>query len=143
MTNKENTLSQLKEKGHRFSVMRNFVLDTLNKNHEPLSASDFQRLLKDKKISANKTTLYRELNLLKKEGIVLEIQLTGNKRWYELASRNHHHHIICIKCDKVKDFVECGSKNIISKVLKQTPDFAEITNHTFDFFGLCKSCVKK
>ncbi len=143
MAEEKGILLKLKKRGHRFSAMRNFVLNSLSKNDKPLSASDFQKLLKKNKISANKTTLYRELNLLKKEGIILEIQLTGNKRWYELASRNHHHHIVCIKCDKVKDFIECGSKNIISKVLKQTPDFAEITNHTFDFFGLCKSCVKK
>jgi Fur family transcriptional regulator, zinc uptake regulator len=143
MVNQKHILLQLKEKGHRFSAMRNFILDSLSRNNKPLSAPDFQELLKKNEIFANKTTLYRELNLLKKEKIILEIQLTGNKRWYELASRNHHHHIVCIKCDKVKDFIECGSKNIISKVLKQTPDFAEITNHTFDFFGLCKSCVNK
>ena len=143
MDNLINTLSQLKNKGYRFSSVRNVILESLSKNKKPLSVFDFQRLLKVKKLNVNKTTVYRELKSLKKESIILELQLKGSKRWYELAEREHHHHIICVKCDKVEDFAGCDSKNLIDKALKQAPDFAEITNHTVDFFGLCKSCAKK
>ena len=143
MNNLKDTLLKLKNRGYRFSAVRNFILDSLSKNDKPLSVSDLQKLIKKEKLSANKTTIYRELNFLRKEEIILEIQLKGNKRWYELASRNHHHHIICVKCDKVEDFEDCDSKNLINKALKQAPDFAEIINHTVDFFGLCKSCAKK
>jgi len=143
MKNIETISSQLRNKGYRFSAVRNVILTSLDNNKKPLSVFDLQKFLKEKKLSVNKTTVYRELNSLKKEGIVLEIQLKGNKRWYELAERDHHHHIICTNCDKVEDFEGCESKNLINKALKQAPDFAEITNHTVDFFGLCKSCAKK
>ena len=143
MDNLKNTLLKLKNKGYRFSEVRNLILTSLDNNKRPLSVTDFQQSLKLKKVSANKTTIYRELDSLKKEGIILELQLKGNKRWYELSSRDHHHHIICVDCDKVEDFAGCDSKNLINKALKQAPDFAEITNHTVDFFGLCKSCAKK
>ena len=101
MDNLKNTLIQLKGKGYRFSAVRNLILTSLDDNKRPLSVSDFQQSLKLEKISANKTTIYRELDSLKKEGIILELQLKGNKRWYELSSRDHHHHIICVDCDKV------------------------------------------
>ena len=143
MDNLKNTLLKLKNKGYRFSEVRNLILTSLDNNKRPLSVTDFQQSLKLKKVSANKTTIYRELDSLKKEGIILELQLKGNKRWYELSSRDHHHHIICVDCDKVEDFAGCDSKNLVNKALKQAPDFAEITNHTVDFFGLCKSCAKK
>ena len=143
MDNLKNTLLKLKRKGYRFSEVRNCILTSLGNNKRPLSVFDLQKFLKAKKIVVNKTTVYRELNSLKKERVVLEIQLKDNKRWYELASRDHHHHIICTKCDKVEDFAGCDSKNLINKALKQAPDFAEITNHTVDFLGLCKSCAKK
>jgi Fe2+ or Zn2+ uptake regulation protein len=143
MNKLNDALSQLRNKGYRSSAVRNFILDSLDKNDKPLSVPDLQKLIKKEKLSANKVTVYRELNFLKKEGIILEIQLKGDKRWYELAAREHHHHIICIDCDKVKDFIGCDSKNLINKVLEQAPDFAEITSHNFDFFGLCKSCAKK
>jgi Fe2+ or Zn2+ uptake regulation protein len=143
MKSLDNTLSKLKSKGYRFSAVRNIILISLDNNKRPLSVFDLQKLLKVRKLSVNKTTVYRELNSLKKEGIILELQLKDNKRWYELSSRDHHHHIICTNCDKVEDFDECDSENLINKALKQAPDFAKITNHTVDFFGLCKSCAKK
>ena len=143
MSNLNNVLLKLKNKGYRFSAVRNIILTSLDNNKRPLSVFDLQQSLKLKKISANKTTIYRELDSLKKEGIILELQLRGNKRWYELASRDHHHHVICINCDKVEDFSGCDSKNLINKALKQAPGFAQIINHNFDFFGLCKSCAKK
>ena len=143
MDNLKNTLSQLKNKGYRFSAVRNYILTSLDNNKRPLSVFDLQKLLKAEKLIVNKTTVYRELNSLKKEGIILEIQLKGNKRWYELSARDHHHHIICTECDRVEDFAGCDSDNLINKALKQAPDFAKITNHTVDFFGLCKSCAKK
>ena len=143
MDNLKNMLLQLKGNGYLFSEVRNLILTSLDNNKRPLSVTDFQQSLKLKKVSANKTTIYRELDSLKKEGIILELQLKGNKRWYELSSRDHHHHIICVDCDKVEDFAGCDSKNLVNKALKQAPDFAEITNHTVDFFGLCKSCAKK
>ena len=142
MRRSDNTLSQLKSKGYRFSAVRNFILESLNKNEKPLSASDLQKLFKNKNLPANKVTLYRELNSLKKEKIILEMQLKGDKRWYEPAGRRHHHHIICTSCDKIEDFVGCDSNKLIKKALKQAHGFAEITNHNFDFFGLCKSCAK-
>ena len=143
MNNLHNDLLKLKKKGYRFSVVRNFILDSLSRNDKPLSVFDLQELIKKEKISADKVTIYRDLNFLKKEGIILEIQLKGDKRWYELADREHHHHIICTNCNRVEDFSGCDSKNLISKALKQAPSFAQIINHNFDFFGLCKSCAKK
>ena len=110
MDNLKNTLLKLKNKGYRFSEVRNLILTSLDNNKRPLSVTDFQQSLKLKKVSANKTTIYRELDSLKKEGIILELQLKGNKRWYELSSRDHHHHIICVDCDKVEDFAGCDSK---------------------------------
>ena len=138
----KDTLSKLKGKGYRFSAIRNFILVTLSENDKPLSVSDLQKKIKGKEMSANKTTLYRELNFLKKEGIVLEVQLNDNKRWYEPADRHHHHHIICSKCNKIEDFIGCDYKKLINKALNQAPSFAQITNHNFDFLGLCKSCAK-
>ena len=143
MNNLKNTLSQLKKKGYRFSAVRNCIINEFDKNKAPLSAPDLHAMLKKNKLSVNKTTVYRELDALEREGIILKMQLKDNKKWYELTSREHHHHIICTNCNKVEDFDGCDSNKIINKALKQAPSFAEITSHNFDFFGLCKSCAKK
>jgi len=143
MDDLKDTLSQLKNKGYRFSAVRNFIIESLNKNEYPLSVLDLQKLFKKSDLSADKVTLYREINFLKKKGIIIDVQLGDRKKYYEISSRKHHHHIICIKCKKINDFMVHENKKLINKALKQAGDFAEITNHSFEFFGLCKSCAKK
>ena len=143
MTKSKDLIKQFNKKGYRASATRNFILELLEKDDKPLSVFEFQKILKKNNLSVNKTTVYREINLLKKEGLILEIQLQENNKRYELSSKKHHHHIVCIKCNKITDFINNDSEKIIKKVLKNTPDFVRITNHSFELFGLCKSCDKK
>ena len=143
MAKTKDLIKQFKDKGYRLSAARNFMLELMEKNDNPLSVFEFQKMLKKNNLSVNKTTIYREINLLKKEGIILEIQLKENNKRYELSSKKHHHHIVCIKCKKITDFINNDSEKIINKVLKSAPDFAKITSHSFELFGLCKSCNKK
>ena len=143
MSNLQQILSELKERGYRFSAVRSFVLEVMRKSHKPISVPDFLKLFKKATLSVNKTTLYRELASLKKEGVVVEVQLKDGLRWYELAKQDHHHHIVCVKCDKVKDFFGCSFDTILHKALTQAPDFANIESHNFDFFGVCKGCAKE
>jgi Fe2+ or Zn2+ uptake regulation protein len=136
-------LSELKNRGYRHSVVRDFILNSLNQTNNPLSVFDLQKLIKKKKLSTSKVTLYRELNFLRTEKIITDVQLGDKKKYYELSDRKHHHHVVCVKCRKINDFNINENKKLISNVLKQANDFATITNHSFEFFGLCKSCVKK
>jgi len=142
MNTLKNSILQLKKKGYRSSKVRNVLVEVLYRGHEPLAVADFQEIFTKKKISVNRTTLYRELNLLTKEGILVELQLKDGKRRYELADRDHHHHVVCIECQKVEDIVGCHSESFEKEVLNQTKNFVKIINHTSDFFGLCKICMK-
>ncbi len=141
MSNRKTNSSTSKSKKHRFSAVRNFILDVMGGNDKPLAVSDLQELIKKEKVSANKVTLYRELDFLKMNNVIQEVYLGDNKKYYELSSRSHHHHVICVKCKKTNDFIVNENKNLINKALKQAGDFAKITNHSFEFFGVCKSCA--
>ncbi len=136
-------LLKLKSKRRRFSASRNFILDMMAKNNKPLSVFEIQKTLKKNNLPVNKTTIYREIDLLKKEGLILEIQLKEKNKRYELSSREHHHHMVCIKCNKIRDFISEDYEKIINKVIKNEPDFAKITNHSLELFGLCKSCARR
>ncbi len=140
MSNLEDALLEPNNQGYRFSASRNFILSSLAKSYKPLAVLDFQKLFKKNKLAVNRTTLYRGLEILKKEGLISEIQLKDSKKWYELADQAHHHHVICTQCDKIEKVVVCDVK-LADKILKLTPGFASIKSHTFVFFGLCKSCA--
>jgi Fe2+ or Zn2+ uptake regulation protein len=140
MNNLEEALLKLNNQGYRSSASRNLILSLLAKSCKPLAVLDFQKLFKKNKLNVNRTTLYRELDILKKEGLVSEIQLKDSKKWYELANQTHHHHVICTKCGKIDNVVVCDVK-LADKILKLMPGFSSIDSHTFVFFGLCKSCA--
>ncbi len=91
-------------------------------------------------VSANKTTIYRQLEKLMSEGLVSQTDLGEGKKRYELASlANHHHHLICTNCRKIECF------NLGHDVEKQQAQLAEkfkfqILSHHLEFFGLCANC---
>jgi len=142
MSNLADISRRLKSQGHRFSAARSFILRALDKSRTPLSATDLQKLFKKHKLSADRTTLYRELKLLTKQGIIMDLRLKDGKRWYELARAEHRHHIVCLKCDKINELAGCDP-GLVDKTLKRSSDFARIQSHSLVFFGLCKLCAKK
>lgn len=90
------------------------------------------------KLKVNKTTVYRQLEKLIKDQIVIEIEFGDGKKRYELKSLDHHHHLICKKCGKLEDVTVDESR--IMKDLSSQSKF-KIENHSLEFFGICESCI--
>lgn len=139
MQNLEHILVQLKTDGHRFTQIRKAVLGLLVKSSEPLSSPNLQSLLLKKKISVNKTTVYRELAFLKTQNVVRELQFRDSAKRYEITPENHHHHIICINCEKIEDVELKKDLDKAEKVISRNMNF-KIINHSLEFFGLCAKC---
>lgn len=131
---------ELKEEGHKITAARQGLLIVLSESRLPISASELREALTRKKITVNKTTVYREMSFLKIRGIVQEIVLGDGKRRYELTNReNHHHHLVCDDCGKIED-VNLDEEVILSKVQNQS-GFQPL-RHSIEFFGLCVGCQK-
>ena len=124
----------------RHSDVRDFILELISKDSKPLSVLEIINRMK-KNISANKTTVYREINLLKKEGLILEIQLNERNKRYELSSKKHHHHIVCTSCNKIEDVMLDKDLEAQEKKIKKNKKF-KIINHSLEFFGVCEKCQK-
>jgi len=55
----------------------------------------------------NKVTVYRTLAMLKKHGLVDELDLMhlqGGKHYYEAKTTRDHIHLACIKCGRIQEF---------------------------------------
>jgi Fe2+ or Zn2+ uptake regulation protein len=106
----------------------------------PVTATEVIQLLSKKDINVNKTTVYRELDFLKSQGLVREINVMGSSARYELSER-HHHHLICTSCDKWLpiDIDESFMKGVKQSVKRHK---ALLTDHLLEFFGVCSSCRK-
>jgi len=139
MQNVELLIKDLSSKKLRITKLRKFLLQILLKNKEPLSVEDLISSLSKHKINVHKTSVYRQLDVLKEVEIIREIQFGENKKRYEIFSDNHHHHLVCNDCGKIEDIESDKDLGILeSKIIKEKK--FKVTSHLLEFFGLCAKC---
>ncbi|MCL4367132.1 transcriptional repressor [Patescibacteria group bacterium] len=138
-----NTVIQylLKEQRLRNTRFRQAILQTLDHQASPISAPDLLRKLQISGYSINKTTVYREMDILLAKGLVEEVRFNEDVRRYELKSA-HHHHLICQTCQKIEEIAFAHDLSDKEAEILATKKF-KVLKHSLEFFGLCESCQKK
>ena len=92
------------------------------------------------------SSVYRNLAVLERAGVVHRVVGTDEFARYELAEdlTRHHHHVICAACGAVEDFT------LASRVERTIADAAgtaatgagyTAAHHRFDVIGLCAQCA--
>lgn len=127
---------QLKSRGLKITVGRLGLLDIFKHNKKPLAVKEIAKNLKGQDL----VTLYRNIESLQKLGMIKQIKLKDRQAYYELFSSDHHHHIICNNCNKLVD-VKIKEVTLNKKLLHKL-GFAKVTDHSLEFFGICRSCSK-
>lgn len=139
MNSVEKALAELKERGFKHTKYRIALLHLLYKTEQPISVQELLHGLSSQGLSPNKTTVYRELYFLIEQKVVVELDLGDDKKRYELAHLDHHHHLICTNCQRIEDVVvDEDLSSVEKKILKDTR--FQVTDHTFEFYGLCRDC---
>ncbi len=140
-THKTDFPALLREAGLKATPGRLSLLAFLSKEPKPLTVGAIKKKLGNE---TDTVTLYRALEDFAEAGIVRRVDFEHSHAHYEIvAGREHHHHIICKKCDKVEDVHACESVGIEKNVLEKAKNFSTITSHSLEFFGICNQCVKK
>lgn len=133
-------IAQLKVQGCKITKAREAIINIFLNIRSPLSAGEILDNLKNIKINVNKTTVYRELDFLKDKTLVKELHIGDGKRRYELRDDTHHHHVICLKCDKIEcvELPECIKKQEHMASMKSN---YKIIEHSLKFYGICPNCL--
>jgi len=82
-------------------------------------------------------TVYRNLRLLRENGEILEIDLSGTFSRFD-GNPDNHYHFRCEKCGRVFDVAEPVNKELDKRVAQKTG--FKISHHRLEFRGLCKEC---
>ena len=138
MSNLNVILGDLKTKGYKLTPVRRTIIEVLLQTSDPLSITDLIEKLKLKKLIPNKTTLYREVTFLKNMQVLQEVEFGDGKKRYEI-SHTHHHHIVCIKCNIIKDVPMEKDLNATEQKILNKMGFKPI-GHSLEFFGLGSNC---
>ena len=90
-----------RRQGHRLTPQRQMVLHVIEQANEHLSADAICLRVQQRYPFVSLSTIYRTLDLLKTMGLVREVHLLGEQRFYESAGVGMHHHLLCRGCGSV------------------------------------------
>lgn len=126
----------------RKTVVRQIVLSFLLQSKFPVAPPKIFSYVVSEKEGVAESTVYRELNTLFEKGVVRKTYLFDDKESYELATRKHHHHVVCKDCKDIQN-VESSEVEEALKRLQETLEeetiFNNITHH-LEFKGVCNNC---
>ena len=132
-------VGQLRSAGHKMTRYREALLDMFENEPYPISVLDILDYLSARGMEPNKTTVYRELDFLMKEGLIIEVEFGDGRKRYERADLPHHHHLICKNCKRVEDVeVDVDVRSVEKRIARQH-GFKDV-EHVIEFFGLCRGC---
>jgi len=129
----------LKKSGERITPIRRALLENFCNHPKPQTIQELLAYLEKKGLTANKTTIYRQLEILAQIGLVREVNFSDRSKRYELSSKDHHHHLVCQNCKKVEDVNLDNDLDKQEKKIWQKNHF-KILQHSLEFFGLCHKC---
>ena len=132
--------SLIKSMGLNNSIQREYVLKILFESDAHLSAELILKKVKEKfKVSIGIATVYRVINLLEEMKIINSISLDGSdSKVYELNLVSHHDHLVCIKCNKIVEFLDETIEQL-QKDIAASHNF-KIQSHNMILYGICKEC---
>jgi len=134
--------SNLKKAGLKVTLPRVKILELLEsaKEHH-MSAEDVYRLLVESGDDVGLATVYRVLTQFEEAGLVVRHHFSEEHSVFELDHGSHHDHLVCVKCGKVKEFVDAIIEERQQHMAKEAG--FTITDHSLTIYGICKKCQKQ
>jgi Fe2+ or Zn2+ uptake regulation protein len=125
-------------RGRRLTGQRLLVAEALAGSREAVSAQELYERLRPRHPRLGLATIYRALETQVQSGMARRLERPGHISSYIACEPLHHHHLVCVRCQRVDDLDE----TILKPVLKGIGDrhgFA-VEHERLDFYGLCAKC---
>ncbi len=94
-------LTLLKDRGLKATPQRIAVLEELSRKKHP-TIDELYSNIRKKNPTISLATVYKNVNLLKDNGIVIDINTVNGKMRYD-CFRNPHIHVVCKTCGSIED----------------------------------------
>jgi Fe2+ or Zn2+ uptake regulation protein len=133
---------RLRADGQRYTDNRRQLVDLLAGVQAPVTIPE----ILDRRPDLAQSSVYRNLSVLERAGVVQRIVTNDEWARYELAETltEHHHHVICSTCGRVEDFtVSPKLERLIEESLTRVALDAGfvVDHHRLDLVGRCQHCA--
>ncbi len=135
----DNLVEKFKRKRLKITPQRLGIFKILEGNSMHPSAENLYNEIKKIYPTISFTTVYKTLGILEEIGEILEVTIDAERKHYD-PNTAVHHHIICLKCNKISDI----KKDYINPRLpREILDEFTPSSYQISFYGTCKKCQRK
>lgn len=128
--------------GIKNTRQRQKLLDLLHQAGRSMSAEEIfaEPAVQGSRLALS--TIYRNLDLLQSRGVLIKTVFPDGLARYELAGQpEHHHYLVCTRCNRRQTFDACPLKRMESTLEDET-GFV-IHSHNLMLYGVCPECQKE
>ena len=133
--------AQFAERGIRMTQQRRAILSVMETANKHLDASQILRKAQRLDASVDRSTVYRTLQLLKRHGLIDELDLmhiNGEGHYYERKLGRDHIHMACLRCGKIMEFVSESFERLKRQV--ETDCRFHVLVSRLEIGGYCAGC---
>src|ERR1700758_5535225 len=133
--------AELTSRGLRMTRQRRTILSVVETAKQHLDAS--QILSKARRLDphVDRVNVYRTLNLLKRHGLIDELDLMhlqGEKHFYERRPQRDHLHMACLRCGKILEFESNLFERLKGQIQRECRFHILVSR--FEIGGYCSEC---
>lgn len=135
----------LKKRGYKFTKQRKEILECIYESKEHITIEDIYSIVKVNGVGLS--TLYRNLDIFKKCGIISEITIDDTTYYEPRIYKNKSFHIH-FKCNKCRNIFDIEDKIVLEKIFDlnlnlQNTNNISIENTNVVLIGVCDCCKNK
>ncbi|EPJ43799.1 MAG: ferric uptake regulation protein (Ferric uptake regulator) [Osedax symbiont Rs1] len=134
---------ELRKVGLKVTLPRVKIYQILEKAGEGdhFSAEDIYKLLMELGEDVGLATVYRVLTQFESAGLVCRHHFEGGHSVFELSRDEEHDHIVCVKCGRVREFID---SDLVKRQHKIASELGyDLTDRTLYLYGTCTGGCEK
>ena len=129
------------ESGERGTLQRQVLLQLLSQIRRHVTADELYQEARKRHSRLSLSTVYRNLELFKKMGLVEEHRLEGGRCHYEARAEARHHHLVCLGCGAVEEF-QCPWSDEMAGGVGRQKGF-RVVDAEVRLAGYCRRCQEQ
>jgi Fur family transcriptional regulator, ferric uptake regulator len=137
-------LNEVEARGIRLTTQRRALIETIQEATRHLDATTLLKLAHERDPKINRATVYRTIELLKKLGMIDELDLMhldGEKHFYEVRTQQDHLHLACFECGEIFEFASPTFERLKNEIAAANEFVIQVTR--LEVGGLCGACTAK
>src|SRR5690242_13351946 len=128
----------------RLTRQRRVILQVMDDAEQHLDVDQILERAQKIDSGVHLVTVYRTIDLLKKHGLIDELdllRLRGDRHYYESHGPRDHIHVACLRCGKVREFESQLYEQLKAQIAR---DFhMKVTVSRTEVGGYCADCLQK